>query len=212
MKYVMEEMNIPNEDGRKRLYPRIADLRAMNHEDLVQDISHTTGMGRAAVTGVLSVLAERMAAWMSQGYSVKIDGLGRFTPSLAMRQEHEALESDTEHGHRNAASIEVARVNFKADRHLIHDIDRQADLERSVHHSTIHPRPSALSQDERWALLVDYLQQHGFVTCQEYATLTGLSRTRATEELRALAHAQDSPLQGRGRAPHRMYVLRNGRR
>lgn len=206
-------MNIPQADGKKKLFPRLIDVRPMEHDKLVKYISETTGLGKGAIMGVLGILAERMASWMSEGYSVKIDGLGRFTPSLKLREGTEREEADSEsdesgakRNHRNARSIEVGSVNFKADKQFVLAINKQISLVRSPYQSTIRPNSSPYTREQRLELLKGFLAENPFIKCQQYMQLTGMSKSSATKELRAFSDDPSTGILASGRAPHRVYV------
>lgn len=92
-RYVMQETNLQQEDGKKRLFPRLIGVRPMEHDKLVQYISDTTGLSKSVIGGVLDILAERMATWMGEGYSIKIDNFGRLTPTLGLKEGVEREES-----------------------------------------------------------------------------------------------------------------------
>ncbi len=217
-RYVMQETNLQQEDGKKKLYPRLIDVRPMEHNKLVQYISETTGLSKGVVDGVLNILAERMATWMSEGYSIKIDNFGRFTPTLGLKEgvEREESEEDGETDdngkpkskHRNATSIEVDNVSFVPDKNFLHAINKWIDLERTPYQKTIRPNQCPYSEEERKSELVKYLQQNAFINCTTYMNLTKQKRTVATNELRRWSDDPDSPIQAKGRAPHRVYVLK----
>lgn len=217
-RYVMQETNLQQEDGKKKLYPRLIDVRPMEHNKLVQYISETTGLSKSVVDGVLNILAERMATWMSEGYSIKIDNFGRFTPTLGLKEGVEREESEEEDDaddngkpkskHRNATSIEVDNVSFVPDKHFLNAINKWIDLERTPYQKTIRPNQCPFSEEERKSALVKYLQQNAFINCTTYMNLTKQKRTAATNELRRWSDDPESPIKAQGRAPHRVYVLK----
>lgn len=214
----MQETNLQSEDGKKRLYPRMIGVRPMEHDKLVQYISDTSGLSKGVITGVLEILAERMATWMSEGYSIKIDNFGRFTATLGLKEgverEEWAEEGELDANgrpkskHRNATNIEVNNVSFVPDRKFLRAINRWLDLQRSPYHQTIRPGRCPYTAQERQRMLVEYLQQNSYITCTTYMQLTEQKRTAATKELRTWSDDPNSPIQARGRAPHRVYVLR----
>lgn len=217
-RYVMQETNLQQEDGKKRLFPRLIGVRPMEHDKLVQYISDTTGLSKSVIGGVLDILAERMATWMGEGYSIKIDNFGRFTPTLGLKEgvEREESEEDGELGangklkskHRNATSIEVNNVSFVPDKKFLRAINKWIDLERSPYQKTIRPNQCPYSEEERKRMLVEYLQENTFINCATYMTLTKQKRTAATNELRRWSDDPESSIQAQGRAPHRLYVLK----
>lgn len=208
-KYIMEESNLPRKNGEKKLFPRLVDTRTISHERLVDYISKSSGLQKGAVLGVLGVLAERMSTWMGEGYSVKIDGLGRFTPSLGLRDGVEREESDEAGTHRNATSIVVNNVHFQPESSFLKDIEDWMDLERSQYHATLRPNQCPYSAEERLQRLVEYLHKYSYINVSTYMSLVQMKKTRAAAELREWAHDVSSPITCDGRVPHRVYMLKS---
>ena len=77
-----------------------------------QIASHTT-FSRGEIVAVIDYLWSYMAENLGEGDSVKIDGLGVFTPSLAYRKGVERETEDGEGGRRNATSFCVGSINFR---------------------------------------------------------------------------------------------------
>lgn len=212
--YVMQETNFQQEDGKKKLYPRLIGVRPMNHDQLVQYITRTTGLPKSAVVGVLGILAERMAAWMGEGYSVKIDNLGRFTPTLGLKEgvEREELAgeeaTEAKGKRRNATSIKVTNVSFVPDKKFIQTINQWTKLERAPHHTTIRVNQCPYDEEQRKRMLMEYLQANGIINCTTYMKLTCQKRTAATAELHKWGDNPNSPIRPQGHASHRIYVLK----
>ena len=56
-------------------------------------------------------------------------------------------------------------------------------------------------------LLTEYLERYGLINVSAYASLTGLGRDKAREELRAWSVSQERRVTRRGRSPHVVYLL-----
>lgn len=217
-RYVMQETNLHSEDGKKRLFPRLIGVKPMGHDKLVEYISDTSGLSKGVVTGVLEILAERMATWMGEGNSIKINNFGRFTPTLGLKEGAEREESAEEgelagkgrqkSKHRNATSIEVDSVSFVPDKKFVQAINKWMKLERSPYKKTIRPNECPYSEEERMRMLMEYLLEHTVIDCSTYTELTKQKRSTATNELRKWAAEPESPFKAQGRAPHRVYVLK----
>lgn len=157
-----------------------------------------------------------MATWMGEGYSIKIDNFGRFTPTLGLKEgvDREGSEEGDEHGangkprskHRNATCIEVNYVSFVPDKKFLRANNKWIDLERSPYQKTIRPNQCPYSEEERKRMSVEYLQENTFFNCASYMTLTQQKRTAATNEPRRWSDNPESPIQAQGRAPHRLYI------
>ena len=104
---------------------------------------------------------------------------------------------------RNAMSLHVDGVNFRADKELLKEINRRCDLkrggERRLHKSPYTP-------EERRQLALQYLEQEGIMHVTDYAKLTKLSRTTAGRELIALRKDPTSGITTKGRGTAKVYV------
>ena len=81
----MEEMPDIQGTGERILYPKLARIEQASTEDLINEITSCSGFNRGVVEGVLAEVAIEMAHLMANGKSVKLDGIGTFTPSLTLR-------------------------------------------------------------------------------------------------------------------------------
>ncbi|MDE6987934.1 MAG: DNA-binding protein, partial [Bacteroides acidifaciens] len=141
---------------------------------------------------------------MAEGRSVKIDGIGTFTPSLTLGsgKGREAAEDGGEH--RSAQSIFIGGVNFRVDREMVRNISERCRLERAPWKK--QKSSNKFTPEQRLALALKYLDKHPFLTVREYQKLTGLLQTAATNELRQWGHQPDSGIEIAGRGAHRVYI------
>ncbi len=80
---------------------------------------------------------------MAEGKSVKLDGIGTFSPSLALCKDKEREKTGEGETHRNARSIVVGSVNFRVDRKMVRRINGRCLLKelrgsRNALHRSIH--------------------------------------------------------------------------
>ena len=187
--YVMEEMPDIHGTGEQVLYPRFAMIDQVSTEDLIRQIASSSGFNVGDVEGVITQIGIEMAHQMAEGKSVKLDGIGTFSPSLALC---------------NARSIVVGSVNFRVDRKMVRRINGRCLLERAPWKS--QRSSQKYTPEQRLALAVRYLEEHPFLTVYEYRKLTGLLRTAATNELRQWAYTPGSGIGIDGRGTHRVYI------
>ena len=114
--YVMEEMPDIHGTGEQVLYPRFAMMDQVSTEDLIRQIASSSGFNVGDVEGVITQIGIEMAHQMAEGKSVKLDGIGTFSPSLALCKDKEREKTGEGETHRNARSIVVGSVNFRVDR------------------------------------------------------------------------------------------------
>lgn len=203
-KYVMQEMDDFHHAGETLLYPRMIINGSCGTDELARFVADNTTFNPVEVKGVLELLARGVARMMADGYSVKLDGIGLFTPSLSLKKGKEREEADGSGTRRNASSIEVGGVNFRPSGQLLLEVNRCCRLERAPGRFTRHV--SKYTPEERLALAQRFLEQHPILTVGDYACLTGLSRTVAGEELRRWYKTPGTGIGISGRGSHRVYV------
>ena len=201
----MQEMNNLHQDGETLLYPRMIIRDCCGTEELASTISEESSFTPGEVMGMMRQLCRKMAAAMAEGRSVKLDGLGTFSPSLALRKGRERETTDGSGKRRNAGSIEVGSVNFRADRMMVQEINHRCHLERSPKKFVRHV--SKFTPEERLAKAQQFLEEHPMMTVSDYTRMTGLSRTMAGQELRRWVQTEGSGIASQGMASHRVYVL-----
>ncbi len=207
--YVMEEMPDIHQTGERVLYPRLAMVAQTSTRELVQEIAEASSFTPGDVEGLVRQLSVEIAHQLAQGHSVKLDGIGVFTPSLALREGKEREEAGEGAQHRNAQSIIVGGVNFRVDKQLLRTVNGHCRLERAPWKS--RRSSQKFDVEQRQALALRYLEAHPYLTVAEYQRLTGLLRTAATNELRQWAAQPDAAIDTAGRGSHRVYVLRKDR-
>lgn len=199
--YVMKEMPDLDGNGKKVTYPQMVMVGQTSTRELAEYIALKCAFSKGITEGVICELGEALAHEMGMGRSVKIDGLGVFTPSLALLPDKEREENGKK---RNAQSIYVGNVNFRVEKALLRATNSWCHLTRAPW------KPQRSSQkytaDERLALAQAYLEEHPYLTVYNYRQLTGLLQSAATTELRKWAKMPGSKITTSGRGSHKVYV------
>ena len=203
-KYFMQEMPDMKKEGETLLYPRMEITGTCETDELVETSIKGSTFNRGEVRGALDLIAGTMARFMAEGRSVRIDGIGLFTPTVKLRKgkERENIEGDSPR--RNAASIEIGGINFRADRTLINETNTLCDLERGS--GVKKCRRPKTTPEERLAMAKRYLEENSFITVSEYSKITDLNRTTAAKELKAWAADTESGIAMKGLGTHKVYV------
>ena len=115
-RYIMEEMPDIQKTGKRITYPKFARIDNANIKELARRVGDVSGFSAGDIEGVLLQTAIEMAHLMAEGRSVKIDGIGTFTPSLTLGRDKEREDAEEGGKHRNAQSIFIGGVNFRVDR------------------------------------------------------------------------------------------------
>lgn len=204
--YEMQESNLPAQDGGRTLFPRLQLRGQMDLEEAAQEVHQSNTFTVGEVLGVVRALAEVMARAMAEGRSVKIDGIGTFTPGLGLREGAERETGLAGDPRRNAASLCVDRIRFRADKELVKETDRRCTLERAGR--KFRKSSARYTPEERLRLAQEYLESHPYLTVLEYASLTGLLHDAAARELRRWREDASSGIVSSGYGSHKVYVRR----
>ena len=205
-KYVKQEMNDLNGSDKKRAYYRLKTIRNLSGEEFIEIMAgRHAGVNPAMVKQVLYQAAEDMAFYMAMGYTVTLDGIGTFRPSLGMRRGKQMEEMKDGATKRNAQSICVKKINFKAAKRLIKRTNSECELERG---GTNRLHRSPYTKEERLKLALNFLESHPYMRVVDYIRLTELSRTTATRELREFSQQPDSGIGWTGSGSSKLYIAK----
>ena len=203
-KYIKREVADLNGTGHTQACYKM-ELKPMTFQQFVS-LCHREGrMDESMILGVLSLVSEKLALCMAEGFSVKLDGIGTFNAKLGVRDD--VLPDAFEEGEpsHNAKSIMVNGVAYRADKTLIRNTDRKCTL---VKGGVSRLKKSPFSPEERIEKARNFLKTHMFMRVPDYVQLTGLSRSTAAEELCKLARDPSTGIMSRGSRSQKVYVLR----
>ncbi len=203
--YIKKEIVDLNGSGSTKAYYKLKTWRKLDFDEFVERCQSINKVySKGLLKGVLMAFSEHLAYEISNGYSVKIDGLGVFTAKLGVRKDKEMDGFEEGTSKRNAKSIEVKGVSFKADKDLIREIDRNCDLERGGEERL---RKSKLSREARIERARRFLKKNKYMHVNEYASLTGLAYSTAARELSNVASDPLTGIISQGRKSSKLYLL-----
>ena len=203
-KYIKQEMNDLNGKGEGKVYYRLQTERNISFNEFTQQIEEHHGMmNRGLVKNVMTHVVDAMAKLLGDGYSVTIDGLGTFKATIGLEEDKVMDTFEGSETKRNARSLRLTGINYRADKELIKKSNSHCKLERAGE-SRLHRSP--YTQEERLKLALQYLSEHGAMRVAEYMDLTGLSRTMAAMELKAFRQDASSGITFIGRGSAKVYV------
>ena len=194
----MQEMPDMKKEGETLLYPR------MEITGTCETCIKGSTFNRAEVRVALDLITGTMARFMAEGRSVRIEGIGLFTPTLTLKKGREREDAEGNSPRRNAASIKIGGINFRADRTLINETNTLCNLERGSGVKK-HRRPKTTAE-ERLAMAKKYLEENPFITVSEYSKMADLNRTTAAKELKAWAADTESGIAIKGLGTHKVYI------
>ena len=207
--YVIKEMPTDMGNGNKgRLFPKMQVYTKFDYDKVVELVhTNSPAFSEATVRGVLDTLAVVMKSYLPLGHTMKIDNLGVFSLSLefadnetetASQQETQETGSKKKYHH-----VRVKGVNFKVDKRLVDDINKENTFERTTSSPS---SPSPYTPEERLQRALQHIDKHGFITLQEYANLNRLSYSTASRELAKLVADPSSGIKAKGAASHKVWV------
>ena len=201
-KYIKQELPDLQQTGEQKVYYRLKTNHNIDTEEFVRSLSHTfNGMKEGDIIRILLATADHLGELLDEGYSVTLNGIGNFKATISLEEDKELDTLDGHETKRNARSLQLKGVNYRADKELIKQARKHCKQEREgtarIHHS---PYP----KEQRLAL--DYLEKHGAMKVINYMVLTGLSRTAATLELQEFRRDTTSGIDFIGRGSAKVYV------
>lgn len=206
-RYIMEKFADGMFGEGERLYPKLVGGQMVSSERIAEIIERRTSFTRGDVLGMLSEVAAIVEEQIAEGNSVRIDGLGTLRPVLGLVEKERRGEwTDSANRLTTGRNIKLKSVNFRPDAALLHKAERGMVLERaSESMGRNHPTTSI---EQRAAMARQYIADHGFMRVADYASLTGLSRSVASIELRKLASDEASGITSSGSRAGKIYVGR----
>lgn len=197
--YVIKEMPTGMGNGKKgRIYPKMQVYTEFDYDKVVELINvNSPAFSEATVRGVLDTLAVVMKSYLPLGHTMKIDNLGVFSLSL------EFADDDIQKKYHH---VRAKGVNFKVDKRMVEAINKENSFERTTSNPST---PSPYPLEERLQRALSHIDQHGFITLQEYANLNRLSYSTASRELAKLVADPQSGIKPKGAASHKVWVRRN---
>ena len=209
--YVIKEMPKGMGNGKKgRIFPKMQVYTEFDYDKVVELVhTNSPAFSQATIRGVLDTLAVVMKSYLPLGHTMKIDKLGVFSLSLEFA-DNEA-DSTGQQITQEATSkkkyhhVRAKGVNFKVDKRMVDDINKENSFERITGNST---SPSPYSLEERLQRALNHISKHGFITLQEYTNLNGLSYSTSSRELAKLVLVPQSGIKAKGTASHKVWVSR----
>ena len=108
---------------------------------------------------------------------------------------------------RNATSIYLNNINFKADKEFIRQTAVNCKLKRSK--TKFRQSSQKLLPEERLKRAQEYLRENGIMSVSDYCRITGLLHNSAAIELRKWREMPETGIDTKGRGTHKVYILKN---
>ena len=191
-------------NGKKgRIFPKMQVYTEYDYDKVVELIhSYSPAFSEGTVRGVLDTLSEVMKTYLPMGHTMKIDHLGVFSLALQFSdnqaEDEKQQEPKTKYRH-----VEAKGVNFKVDKKLVDDINKENTFERMAFTPSSTP---AYTPEERLQRALRHIDKHGFITLQDYANLNKLSSSSASRDLAKFVVDPASGITDKGAGSHKVWV------
>lgn len=192
----------------ERLFPKLLSSGVVDIDGIAGLIERRTSFTHGDVAGVLAELADVVGEALTDGKTVKIDGLGSFRAVLGLADlERRGTWTDSADRLTTGRNVKLKTVCFRPEKELVGRMERSMTLERQG--SIIENKKPTSTVAQRAAVARDYIAAHGYMRIADYASLVGLSKSVASLELRALADDETSGIKSSGAGPAKVYVARD---
>ena len=204
--YILKEMPDIQKKGKRKVYPKMETYTQKTLDDLakyIQDLG--SPYNPSIIKSVGEILADAAVTWLSNGHTVKIDGLGTFSISLGFddKKGNELTDNRDKMGYRH---VKVKSLNFRPDEEIMRKLRVETELIR-VEGGVVQVTKERYTKEERLLRAINHIEQHGFITLTEYANMNGLSRPVASRELKAFTNDPFCLIKAKGVAPHKTWVI-----
>lgn len=202
-KYIKQELPDFNGSGEKKVYYRMQRVQHFTSEEFIEWLSRSRPSERGHIMGVLQQVSDGLGELMAQGHTVTVKGIGTFQAAVGVKRDKELDGLDDNQPSRNAQSLEVTGVRFRVDKQLVKNTNAKCHLERGGTHRI---RTQKFTCDERLQMAQEYLRKNSAMRIADYVSLTGLSRTAASLELKKFDNDPSTRIASKGRGCHKVYI------
>ena len=203
--YVIKEMPIGMGNGSEgKVFPKMQVYSEFDYDKVVELVNdYSPAFSPATVRGVLDTLAVVMKSYLPMGHTLKIDNIGVFSLALEfVDNKSEAKEQQEDDAKKKYCHVRAKDVNFKVDKKLVEEINRENSFERTKGNPK---KASPYSLEERQKRALRHIDKYGFITLQEYANLNELSYSSASRELARLVVDPKSGIKAKGAGSHKVW-------
>lgn len=184
MDYVLQESTKMYSDGKRHFYPKTTSCHVINLQDIDR---YANFFMPGSLAASAAIMRDGISKFLRVGHSVKIEGLGVFSPSLKFADEETgAVDAVTDKEviklFKNKTAV-LSSVNFKID------ADWRREITENLYMQKVgfkFARKIATTLEERNAVTRAYLLRYGYLTNQVYANIHHMSISAAQKETEML--------------------------
>ena len=179
-------------DHKQKPYARAILHGTKRMEEICYILSDSCSITSSDIKGVLDALGQYIGRELADGYSVELEGLGYFSPSLRCTQE-------VDNKGKERCTIRVHGVNFRCAKQLKERV-KQNQLQ-------VIKRQNVPSTDRngRKKKMLEYLQNHPSINVSDYAALNSCTYYAAQNDIKQFL--TNGIIQSVGYRTHKIYIL-----
>ncbi|MBR3618537.1 MAG: hypothetical protein IKN44_02150 [Bacteroidaceae bacterium] len=160
-----------------KVFPKMQVYSEFDYDKVVELVNaYSPAFSQGTVRDVLDTLALVMKSYLPMGHTLKIDNLGVFSLALEFTDKSEKEEQQDD-AKKKYCHVRAKDVNFKVDKKMIEEINRENSFERTKGNPK---KSSPYSLEERQKRALRHIDKYGFIALQEYANLNELGYTSAS--------------------------------
>ncbi len=186
-----------------RLYPQVVKLKTVTFKELAKEIEEATTYTVADLMGLMEAVVQAAAKHLNASEHVELEGLGTLSLSIACDKDEEGRQPViTSPDQVKPHHLHVSRVNFDAKPEFMKTLKgpfARAETPFPMNQERTIPTP-----DECRTLLLNHLDERGYISTTTYMQLTHLTRRQASAELNAFVAS--GLLARSGSATHVVFV------
>ena len=127
--YVLKEMPDVHHEGNRKVFPKLETYSQKSLDDLVKYVrGHGAPFSAGTIEGVVTTLMEAAVVWLSNGHTVKIDGLGTLRPTI--ENAHGGADSPSDYNVN--VHVEGVHVRFIPEGEKLDRITSRAMKEKCI--------------------------------------------------------------------------------
>ena len=206
MEYTFQEMPDVHKTGERKVFPKVTHCSRIPNDFLMTHLAERTSYGTGTIEGVINELTEELDFYLTNGHSVKVDGLGTFNLSLGMKNSEEA-ETVKERGERyDTYGVYIKTINFIPDQRWLYRLRRMTTLYKVGEVKELYHNKTTL--EERRQMVLRYLEEHPYIRVKDYVYLAYVPHSRAAKELKQFSQDPEGGIRSSGSGSHKVYVKR----
>ena len=169
------------------LYAGIVYNGTISAERLAHLVAKRTGFKEGVINGILDELQDEVLNYLSEGYRVELGDFGYF--SAKVKSRHVENKEDL-----RSSSVSFDGVNFRASKSFRKGVRGELERKKHIDFNT----SSEWNEESLKKIVLQHIQQYGFITRATYTQLTGRLKNVALADLKSFEKEGIIRREGRG--------------